>query len=272
MVCPVCERRLRVPAPIHEKPVAGKAVAGSFTSLPTSLSAKVIGQFRVDCPGCKFPLLVSQDGLGQVFNCPKCEMVFSTRQHSPAAQLSTPFSSSPSLPSQPLADPSISKKSGVKDETEGASISCRKRSDEKFCVECGSIIRARAEICPSCGVRQLADARPLAVSKPSFLATALAWCCPAALAIAYVLTFAYTVAYASMPIELRFMVRANTAQMPPIVAFLGFLMFGSMALGLGVTVVTFVLGIMKNHKLAIVLSSVTFVLAWPLLFCASFWV
>jgi NMD protein affecting ribosome stability and mRNA decay len=29
-----------------------------------------------------------------------------------------------------------------------------KGPDEKFCTECGSIIRAKAEICPSCGVRQ----------------------------------------------------------------------------------------------------------------------
>jgi len=26
--------------------------------------------------------------------------------------------------------------------------------DEKFCQECGAVIRARAEICPKCGVRQ----------------------------------------------------------------------------------------------------------------------
>lgn len=30
-----------------------------------------------------------------------------------------------------------------------------KGPDEKFCSECGSIIRARAEICPHCGVRQM---------------------------------------------------------------------------------------------------------------------
>jgi len=27
--------------------------------------------------------------------------------------------------------------------------------DEKFCSECGEIIRAKAEICPHCGVRQI---------------------------------------------------------------------------------------------------------------------
>jgi TM2 domain-containing membrane protein YozV/ribosomal protein L40E len=27
--------------------------------------------------------------------------------------------------------------------------------DEKFCFECGAVIRAKAEICPKCGVRQM---------------------------------------------------------------------------------------------------------------------
>ena len=31
-----------------------------------------------------------------------------------------------------------------------------KGPDEKFCHECGAIIRAKAEICPRCGVRQIA--------------------------------------------------------------------------------------------------------------------
>ncbi len=30
-----------------------------------------------------------------------------------------------------------------------------KAPDEKFCSECGAIIRAKAEICPRCGVRQI---------------------------------------------------------------------------------------------------------------------
>ena len=30
----------------------------------------------------------------------------------------------------------------------------QKGPDEKFCSECGSIIKAKAEICPKCGVRQ----------------------------------------------------------------------------------------------------------------------
>lgn len=31
----------------------------------------------------------------------------------------------------------------------------QKAADEKFCSECGAIIKARAEICPKCGVRQM---------------------------------------------------------------------------------------------------------------------
>ena len=30
-----------------------------------------------------------------------------------------------------------------------------KGTDEKFCSECGTVIKAKAEICPACGVRQL---------------------------------------------------------------------------------------------------------------------
>lgn len=29
-------------------------------------------------------------------------------------------------------------------------------ADEKFCSDCGAIIKAKAEICPKCGVRQMA--------------------------------------------------------------------------------------------------------------------
>lgn len=33
----------------------------------------------------------------------------------------------------------------------------QKAADEKFCAECGAIIKAKAEICPKCGVRQFAS-------------------------------------------------------------------------------------------------------------------
>ena len=35
-----------------------------------------------------------------------------------------------------------------------------KSADEKFCIECGEVILAKAEICTKCGVRQHAPAAP----------------------------------------------------------------------------------------------------------------
>ncbi len=42
-----------------------------------------------------------------------------------------------------------------------------KKSDEKFCSECGKVIKAKAEICPSCGVRQLPAPNPLTSTAPN---------------------------------------------------------------------------------------------------------
>ena len=34
-------------------------------------------------------------------------------------------------------------------------MTLEKQTDEKFCFECGAVIKQKAEICPKCGVRQL---------------------------------------------------------------------------------------------------------------------
>jgi len=39
--------------------------------------------------------------------------------------------------------------------------------NEKYCSECGSIIRAKAEICPKCGVRQTSQFASLASIAPN---------------------------------------------------------------------------------------------------------
>jgi len=52
----------------------------------------------------------------------------------------------------------------------------RKATDEKYCSECGAIIKAKAEICPNCGVRQFPPPGILGVTTPdgkSRLAAAL---------------------------------------------------------------------------------------------------
>lgn len=42
-----------------------------------------------------------------------------------------------------------------------------KNVDEKFCSECGSVIKIKAEICPKCGVRQIAAPSALGGTTPS---------------------------------------------------------------------------------------------------------
>ena len=39
-----------------------------------------------------------------------------------------------------------------------------KGPDEKYCQECGSVIRAKAEVCPKCGVRQAVGCFPVAIA------------------------------------------------------------------------------------------------------------
>ena len=41
-----------------------------------------------------------------------------------------------------------------------------KAANEKFCTDCGSVISARAEICPKCGVRQLSAPGLIGVTTP----------------------------------------------------------------------------------------------------------
>lgn len=42
-----------------------------------------------------------------------------------------------------------------------------KNADEKFCSDCGSTIKAKAEICPKCGVRQVAQQGSLISTAPN---------------------------------------------------------------------------------------------------------
>jgi len=53
-----------------------------------------------------------------------------------------------------------------------------KAIDEKFCSECGAVIKVKAEICPKCGVRQMApptaiNLGPVASNGKSRIAAAL---------------------------------------------------------------------------------------------------
>ncbi|MFZ3209507.1 MAG: NINE protein [Geobacteraceae bacterium] len=42
-----------------------------------------------------------------------------------------------------------------------------KAADEKFCHECGAVIKAKAEICPKCGVRQTSSGSSFGAVAPN---------------------------------------------------------------------------------------------------------
>jgi TM2 domain-containing membrane protein YozV len=42
-----------------------------------------------------------------------------------------------------------------------------KGPDEKYCQDCGAVIRAKAEICPKCGVRQISPQPPAGMIAPN---------------------------------------------------------------------------------------------------------
>ncbi len=48
---------------------------------------------------------------------------------------------------------------------ENTEIKKVKMTDEKYCSECGEIIKINAEICPKCGVRQVPISDVIASSK-----------------------------------------------------------------------------------------------------------
>ena len=50
---------------------------------------------------------------------------------------------------------------------ENTEIKKVKMADEKYCSECGEIIKKNAEICPKCGVRQVSISDVIENSKPS---------------------------------------------------------------------------------------------------------
>jgi TM2 domain-containing membrane protein YozV/ribosomal protein L40E len=47
------------------------------------------------------------------------------------------------------------------------SVQATKGANEKYCLECGAIINAKAEICPKCGVRQMPVPTSIGVSSSS---------------------------------------------------------------------------------------------------------
>lgn len=99
------------------------------------------------CPTCKYSRKPTDTA--PAYRCPRCGQNYPEEGAQPVAspatvaertawQDSAPISPAHDQPLQPVQQPPRAK---------GA--------DEKFCADCGEIIKSKAEICPKCGVRQL---------------------------------------------------------------------------------------------------------------------
>lgn len=81
----------------------------------------------VRCPSCSGEASVPESLLGQGVQCPRCQMRFTAPETAP------PPPNRPLLPTPPVPPP---------------------LADTKPCIECKSLIRRAAVVCPSCGVPQ----------------------------------------------------------------------------------------------------------------------
>mgnify|MGYP001569179738 CR=1 FL=1 len=99
---------------------------------------------------------------------------------------------------------------------------------------------------------------------PFPLLTILAWLCPMSLVTFLFLDFASGYVYWKLPWVFRYRMHFGVETLPDHVGLLGIIAYGAGFLGFLITITTFVAGVVKNHKLAIVLSSVTFVLSFLL--------
>jgi DNA-directed RNA polymerase subunit RPC12/RpoP len=129
---------------------------------------------RFNCPTCKKSLKAPEKFAGRKVVCTRCEQrilvpslaVNKTRLGEPAESnwQDAPPSRSNGAIDAPSANP-------IEEEAvswvEAEPVPERKRPDEKHCVECGAIIRAKAELCPKCGVRQpFMEDEPVRMSRP----------------------------------------------------------------------------------------------------------
>src|SRR5919109_774543 len=96
---------------------------------------------RYSCPSCKADMQSADGEAGMTVICPTCGHRFQVPTLQNEARLG-------SLPPEDAEDePAVM-------EVEGESRPTRKDVNEKFCHECGAVIRAKAVICPKCGVEQ----------------------------------------------------------------------------------------------------------------------
>jgi TM2 domain-containing membrane protein YozV len=118
------------------------------------------------CPACAARIKASDRAVGRPVVCPKCSsnFVVSIAEATPPPPVRSSRVPEVALPLPELQAPSDSQSPPAREaspdqaasaaaEPQAQPIAAR-RDGEKYCHECGAVIRARAAICPKCGVPQ----------------------------------------------------------------------------------------------------------------------
>lgn len=119
----------------------------------------------VSCPTCGKHLTAPDAAGGKVAKCPSC----SAKMTLPEAEASSPAADEWTATPAPEQNPPKFARLIVEDYAPTQPSADGSQPRMKFCQECGERIRAKAEICPKCGVRQpyVRDYDPGDSSEPS---------------------------------------------------------------------------------------------------------
>jgi DNA-directed RNA polymerase subunit M/transcription elongation factor TFIIS len=129
IACPKCKQKVKVPGPSLDEPLPGKIIEPTRSDQPRNRPEETARVKK--CQVCGTLNAVPRD---PAFNWIECRECGRTIALSPVMEPDTESASS--------------------DNSHTQSGSREKRLHEKHCVECGSIILAKAMMCPKCGVRQ----------------------------------------------------------------------------------------------------------------------
>lgn len=111
------------------------------------------------CPACKYTRKPTDTA--PAYRCPRCGQNYPD-EGSQETLRETREKVDPRHEPTSTSNPSPVRQSGRE-----------KSADEKFCADCGEIIKVKAEICPKCGVRQARPPEPVG-KKQKFVAGILA--------------------------------------------------------------------------------------------------